>query len=116
MKRSDWIILAAGLGDGDPLTPVQLQKSLFLLGELLPLVKQDGSFYEFQPYNYGPFCADIYSDAERLEQGGEMRITPSSAGGWREYAATSEGRGWPKNWRNSCQRASRAILWTWLNG
>ncbi|MGB2603712.1 MAG: hypothetical protein WBC78_08960 [Candidatus Sulfotelmatobacter sp.] len=45
---------------------MQLQKSLFLLGMEVPAVREN--FYEFFAHNYGPFCKDIYADAERLAQ------------------------------------------------
>lgn len=73
MKRTDWLLLTIAAGKGAGLTPVQLQKSLFLLGRFLP---QDvgPSYYRFIPYNYGPFCVDVYRDAEKLEREGLVNI------------------------------------------
>jgi len=92
LERSDWIIIVTGQAGGAPLTPVQLQKSLFVIRELVPSVQEAQDFYAFEPYNYGPFCADIYRDAEDLQSRGYIAITLSSAGGWREYSATAEGQ------------------------
>ena len=92
MERSDWILIAAGLTEGAPLTPVQLQKSLFLIRELVPTAHEEAEFYSFEPYNYGPFCAQIYSDAEQLGSEGLLTITFSPQRRWRQYGATSAGR------------------------
>ena len=60
------IITAA---EGDPISPVQLQKIAFLVGqecaEFVP-----NSYYKFVPYDYGPFCIEIYRDAKELERAG----------------------------------------------
>ncbi len=89
MERSDWTILALAAAGGEPLTPVQLQKSLFLLGAKLPDEVGD-SFYEFSPYNYGPFSSDVYADAEELSERGLVRIEHKPGRTWVEYAATPE--------------------------
>jgi len=71
------------------LTPAQLQKALFLLGKK---GKVGGSFYNFRPYNFGPFSAEIYQDAELLEAEGLVRIDRKEPGRpWALYAATADG-------------------------
>ena len=65
VTRSDWTLLAICAGGFRGLSPVQLQKTLFLLGKQLPeAVTAD--FYDFQAYHYGPFDRTVYVDAERL--------------------------------------------------
>ncbi|MDE2748229.1 MAG: hypothetical protein OXI34_04630 [Chloroflexota bacterium] len=90
MKRADLLLKIIAAAEGEPLTPAQLQKVAFLLGmaykDLLP-----DDYYEFQKYDYGPFCADVYRDAEALEREGKVYITINRRGGWREYAATVRG-------------------------
>ena len=50
LDRKDWALLAiANAGHGVSLSPVQLQKSLFLLGRELGS-KVGANFYDFQPY------------------------------------------------------------------
>ena len=44
--------------------------------------------YQFQPYNYGPFTAEIYRDLEALEIHGFIASDPSG----RNYRATESGR------------------------
>jgi len=67
MNPKDWTLLVIAARKGKPLQPVQLQKSLFLLKRNLSLSQlQVKKFYQFTPYDYGPFCSKIYSDAETL--------------------------------------------------
>ena len=89
--RRDWILLAIHYVDGVRLSPVQLQKSLFLLGEKKPSAV-GGGFYNFVPYNYGPFCRDIYSDTESLALEGLITFGSYAGQGWKGYSLTDEGR------------------------
>ncbi len=91
--RRDWLLLALAAADGEDLTPVQIQKVMFLLGE-----KMGGSlpsrYYEFKPYNYGPFSREVYQDAEALDREGMVRVSPGVPGRrWATYAATEVGLG-----------------------
>jgi len=90
-SREDWLLVALAAAEGAPLTPVQLQKSLFLLGQELPdAVGED--FYAFRPYNYGPFSSAVYADADRLADEGLVRIDRMEPGrNWAVYSATPEG-------------------------
>ncbi len=89
MERKDWLMLTVAAAGPRSLTPVQLQKALFLVGKnLATFVGPD--FYKFIPYNYGPFSVDIYRDAKLLQQGGLVRIEPEQ-GQLPEYFATPQG-------------------------
>jgi uncharacterized protein len=91
LQKQDWTLLAIALAAGQPLSPVQLQKSVFLFGKLLPdeIVPED--FYEFIPYNYGPYCSEVYRDAETLAEEGLVQISSVAVHGYSQYAATPEG-------------------------
>lgn len=82
MTREDWLLLVLAAAKDRGLTPVQLQKSLFLLGRGLKGHLGSG-FYRFVAHNYGPFDAQIYRDASRL--GDEQLLE-----------ARNEGRRWPQ--------------------
>ena len=88
ITRTDWTLLAIDAADGAALSPVQLQKALFILGAEMPQSLGEG-FYEFRPYNYGPFTGEIYTDAEQLADQGLVRITRHR---WNEYSITPEGQ------------------------
>lgn len=93
LDRKDWALLVLAAGEGAPLQPVHLQKCLFLIGENVNPEERNLSkaFYEFEPYDYGPFAQPVYSDAERLEAEGLATIFQRSGRGYREYAATTSG-------------------------
>ena len=88
IRREHWVLLAITAAGGRPLSPVQLQKSLFVLGREMCEAVGDG-FYNFRPYNYGPFDSDVYADAEMLASRGLVNI--SQPWRWKEYAATPAG-------------------------
>ena len=89
MHSRDWILLVVNAAGDGQLSHVQLQKSLFLLKENLPsVVGQD--FYEFEPYSYGPFCAEIYNDAEQMEI--RTRLIHIDRGDYKQYSVTPQGR------------------------
>lgn len=90
MKRADLLLKIIAAAEGDKLTPAQLQKVAFLLGmEYRGRLPDD--YYSFRKYDYGPFCAEVYRDAELLGHEGKVSITTNQRGGWREYAATVRG-------------------------
>ena len=68
---------------------MQLQKVLFLLGKELASEVGPEKFYDFTPYNYGPFDKTVYRDAEDLAERGSVAISAPS--GFRRYAPTPEG-------------------------
>lgn len=90
MKRKDWNLLVLAAAKGKPLTPVQLQKVLFLIGQNVRVRFRRG-FYKFIHYDYGPFDAAVYQDAELLEMDGKACIMPVPGRRWSKYAATPEG-------------------------
>ncbi len=92
MMRKDWTLLTIVAADEHPLQPVQLQKSLFLISRNLPhhLLGSD-QFYSFSPYDYGPFCSDVYADAESLEAEGLIAIQRPPESRFRLYQATEAG-------------------------
>lgn len=93
LQRRDWCLLVLGAAGGAALQPVQLQKSLFLIGENVKPTASGHSrgFYAFEPYDYGPFDSDVYADAEWLAAEGLAMITQHPRGSFRQYAATPEG-------------------------
>src|ERR1044072_290195 len=88
VNRRDWLLLALAHRSGKPLSPAQIQKSVFLMSEEAKGHMGTG-FYKFVPYNYGPFCKDIYDDIDRLSF--ENFATTVSADRRRVFVATPEG-------------------------
>jgi uncharacterized protein YwgA len=91
VEKHDFTMLVLALAKEKGMSPVQLQKSVFLLGKLLPPEVLPNTYYDFRPYNYGPFCNEVYEAARNLEQDGLASVTQSDPDGYRRYAATSAG-------------------------
>jgi hypothetical protein len=88
VSREDWPLLA--ITASDSLLPVQLQKSLFLLGQRFPELRKTG-FYEFRAVGGGDFSEQIYVDADSLAKKGLVSIRFSERSGSREYRPTPAG-------------------------
>lgn len=84
-------IILAGLCASDPgatYSPVQLQKLFFLLDREAS-VGLGGPYFNFQPYDYGPFDRAIYDRLDALRDSGLVQTFNS--GRYRLYAVTPEG-------------------------
>lgn len=95
MSRRDWTLLVVGAGAPERgLTPLQLQKTLFLLGKNLPsAVNAAGEpYYEFRAYDYGPFDENVYHDAEHLEAEGLISILRPPRTRFKQYLITPAGK------------------------
>ena len=55
LQKKEWTLLVIALAGGRPLSPVELQKSVFLMGQLLPNEVLPEDYFEFVSYNCGPF-------------------------------------------------------------
>ena len=90
LHPSDWLLLLLALRDASrPLDPVRLQKGLFLLGEEGGLRRSEA--YRFEPYDYGPFSAEIYRDLQALLDAGYAKELPVPGYGWKRYAISAGG-------------------------
>lgn len=91
MTQKDWTLVVIAAARGRAISPVQLQKSLFLLSRnLSPKALGVEQLYNFEPYDYGPFDNAVYHDAEQLERDGQIVITEAGTR-YRKYQATQEG-------------------------
>lgn len=91
LTRQDWLLLALSKSPGGVMSPVQIQKALFLFSQ-----EVGGSigpeFYSFEPYDYGPFDAAIYVDLRRMMTVGHVRGEWSLGRDWKNYTITKSGR------------------------
>ena len=91
LTRQDWLLLALSKSPGGAMSPVQIQKALFLFGQ-----EAGGSigagFYSFEPYDYGPFDAAIYADLRRMTNEGVVTAQWTPGRSWKRYAITESGR------------------------
>ena len=92
LTRQDWLLLALSKSPGGAMSPVQIQKAMFLFGqEAGDSIGTD--FYSFQPYDYGPFDAAIYADLRRMTSLGHVRGEWNPDRSWKTYKITGPGRG-----------------------
>lgn len=92
MTAKDWTLMVIAAGKGRALQPVHLQKALFLSDRLLSnQQKAVDRFYRFDPYDYGPFCAAAYADADSLASEGLITVEQRPSTSYREYSVTPEG-------------------------
>jgi len=91
LTRQEWLLLALSRSPVGAMSPVQIQKTLFLFGQ-----EAGGSigaeFYSFEPYDYGPFDAAIYVDLRQMMNEGHVRGTWSTGRSWKNYTITESGR------------------------
>ncbi|HVC45255.1 MAG TPA: hypothetical protein VND20_10605 [Candidatus Binataceae bacterium] len=75
-------------GDQASYSPVQLQK-LFFLMDREARTQTGGPYFDFKPYDYGPFDADVYNEVEQLAKVGYAVV--DSGGFYRVYSLTAAG-------------------------
>jgi hypothetical protein len=85
----DWALLVIG-ASADGLLPIQLQRSLYLLGERSAELNRSG-FYRFQPVGSGEFSEQVYADVDLLSKDGLVSIRFSERDGARIYRLTPAG-------------------------
>ena len=91
LTRQDWLLLALSKSPGEAMSPVQIQKALFLFGQEVG-DSIGAEFYSFEPYDYGPFDAAIYVDLRRMMSVGHVRGEWSRSRSWESYTITGTGR------------------------
>ncbi|MGD0208024.1 MAG: hypothetical protein ABSC89_10500 [Verrucomicrobiota bacterium] len=90
MDKKTIILAALASADGVTYTPVQIQKMLFLIDKQIPTFV-GGPHFHFEPYDYGPFDAEIYVCLEQLSQEKLIEIVREEGLRWNKYRLTPEG-------------------------
>lgn len=94
-NREIMLLVIAAAGDTG-LTPVQLMKSVFIIGQSR-LSDLPSNFYPFFAYNYGPFNPDVYRDVEALVSEGLVLEIRDASRSWPKYAITPAGLRYAEN-------------------
>jgi uncharacterized protein len=89
MNKEELVLAALAPGKGALHKPVQVQKLLFLIDREIANIL-GGPFFDFKPYDYGPFDKDVYAVLEALADQGYVDIVPENT--WRSYKLTSMGQ------------------------
>lgn len=91
VPRKFWPLMMLACAPNGVLSPVQMQKALFLMGEQDKEHVGD-DFYDFAPHNYGPFSSDICRDIDALGVEGMAARVPSHSPNWSSYGLTDAGK------------------------
>ena len=91
MTQEELILACLTAGNGKYFDPVHIQKLVFMFQEQASQLFPEKKPFNFVPYDYGPFCTDVYNVLRRLAENGKVAIAPSSSGGFNEYAITADG-------------------------
>lgn len=120
MKRQDFILLAAASITTQPLTPQQLQYTMFLLAVHQPAgLPKD--FHPFHPGHYGPANhEEIHKDAQVLELEGFRFNVPARHSSWNNLAPSPAGMEKARTLREEISPALQAYItkvvrWTQAN-
>ena len=105
-ERKDWLIVALSESPTGQLSPVQIQKAMFLFKEGAGSHFDQEQFYNFSAYHFGPFSPDIYYDLEALERRGLVQIERSDTGKRQAYTITAQGKAAAEQIKAEQHRAS----------
>jgi hypothetical protein len=90
VRRADWAMLAIAAVRGKSISPLQLQKGLFVFQRWSndPLE----NYYSFGRFRQGPFDSTIYRDVEALAREDLVTIRKAKGRGrWKAFEATEAG-------------------------
>ncbi len=88
MTKKEIVLMALAPAKSDH-TPVQVQKSIFLIDRNIS-ESIGGERFNFVPYSYGPFDIDVYKTLEQLQEEGMVEINRGQD--WKTYRLTAEGQ------------------------
>lgn len=109
MQRHEYVLAALSAAKQASLTPVQIQKMFFLMDKQVSQAT-GGPYFDFQPYDYGPFDRSVYDELEKLSR--EQLAEVIQLGRVREYRLTDRGQElgdgyfaqFPKKAQSYCER------------
>lgn len=81
MTKKDIILYVLSIAHNNILSPVQIQKLLFLIDEEISYKIDKGcKIFNFIAYDYGPFDKTVYDELQQLEQQGLVETLYSASG------------------------------------
>ena len=87
----NFVLAALSTSEGQPFRPVQVQKLFFLLDKNIA-PDLGGEYFNFAPYDYGPFDAAVYRVLEKLAAQGLVIIESGQKPGDRTFRLSSTGQ------------------------
>jgi len=89
-QRQKIMLAALAAGNESAFAPVQVQKLFFLLDQNIA-PDLGGKQFSFEPYDYGPFDRDVYSELEALARRGFVTIEATAGADRRKFLLTPAG-------------------------
>jgi len=89
MDRNDFVLAVFATSDGAIHTPVQVQKLFFLIDKKTS-EEVGGPYFDFSPYDYGPFDIEVYNEISRLSLKEDMEIVTNQR--FKKYKLTTQGQ------------------------
>jgi hypothetical protein len=90
MEKSEFVLAVLSTSSGKSFSPVQVQKLFFLIDMRIPKSVK-GPYFNFVPYDYGPFDPEVYRVLEELERTGDVKIN-KEFGNYRNYSLSLQGQ------------------------
>ena len=91
MNRNTFVLASMSAATAHPLTPVQVQKLFFILDDTVA-ASVGGPYFQFLPYDYGPFDKDVYISLTELMAEGLIEVLGPEWHTSRAYKLTEAGR------------------------
>lgn len=89
MDKEEIILIGMATAERQFFSPVRVQKLFFLIDKNIA-ESLGGPFFDFEPYNYGPFDKSVYTTLESMSTEGFIEIVPEYT--WKSYRLTEIGQ------------------------
>jgi len=91
LEREAFTLAVLSAANGESHQPAHVQKLFFLIDRVIS-DRLGGPYFNFQPYDYGPFDKAVYETLDLLESQGDVEISRSDMPSRRLYRLTRCGQ------------------------
>ena len=91
MNRNDFVLAVFASSNNAIYSPVQIQKLFFLIEKKIPELSEN-NYFNFTPYNYGPFDPEIYDVISELVNNGDLKLINYPNSRIIKYSTTDKGQ------------------------
>jgi uncharacterized protein len=91
MNRNDFVLAVFASSNNAIYSPVQIQKLFFLIEKKIPELSEN-NYFNFTPYNYGPFDPEIYDVILELISSGDLKVINDVNSRIMKYNTTDKGQ------------------------
>jgi len=91
MNRNDFVLAVFASSNNAIYSPVQIQKLFFLIEKKIPELSEN-NYFDFTPYNYGPFDPNIYDVISELISSEDLEMISDINSRIMKYNTTNKGQ------------------------